>query len=130
MAGYAGGQRHRSVHYLSGGLAVDGAAYRFIMLRFRKTGKPVWAGEIRWVSASENFNNTKRYIVAEPEYADGVATLTVRDIPWTGNIDRIHGPDGEPAGCQQLYRIRLDRRWPASTRHQYGGFAGCAQYAE
>ncbi|MGJ4337264.1 phage head spike fiber domain-containing protein, partial [Klebsiella pneumoniae] len=37
----------------------------------------------------ENFNNTKRYIVAEPEYADGVATLTVRDIPWTGNIDRI-----------------------------------------
>ncbi|MCJ5222695.1 hypothetical protein LNT09_27330, partial [Klebsiella pneumoniae] len=34
-----------------GGLAVDGAAYRFIMLRFRKTGKPVWAGEIRWVSA-------------------------------------------------------------------------------
>ncbi len=72
-----------------GGLAVDGAAYRFIMLRFRKTSKPVWAGEIRWVSAGENFNNTKRYIVAEPEYADGVATLTVRDIPWTGNIDRI-----------------------------------------
>ncbi|SVY69954.1 TipJ family phage tail tip protein [Klebsiella pneumoniae] len=72
-----------------GGLAVDGAAYRFIMLRFRKTGKPVWAGEIRWVSAGENFNNTKRYIVAEPEYADGVATLTVRDIPWTGNIGRI-----------------------------------------
>ncbi|RUL17508.1 hypothetical protein ELP98_15355, partial [Klebsiella pneumoniae subsp. pneumoniae] len=72
-----------------GGLAVDGAAYRFIMLRFRKTGKPVWAGEIRWVSAGENFNNTKRYIVAEPEYADGVATLTVRDIPWTGNIVRI-----------------------------------------
>lgn len=72
-----------------GGLAVDGAAYRFIMLRFRKTGKPVWAGEIRWVSAGENFTNTKRYIVAEPEYADGVATLTVRDIPWTGNIDRI-----------------------------------------
>ncbi|HBS7843340.1 TPA: DUF1983 domain-containing protein [Klebsiella pneumoniae] len=72
-----------------GGLAVDGAAYRFIMLRFRKTGKPVWAGEIRWVSAGENFNNTKRYIVAEPEYADGVATLTVRDIPWTGKIDRI-----------------------------------------
>lgn len=72
-----------------GGLAVEGAAYRFIMLRFRKTGKPVWAGEIRWVSAGENFNNTKRYIVAEPEYADGVATLTVRDIPWTGNIDRI-----------------------------------------
>ncbi|HHL1437606.1 TPA: TipJ family phage tail tip protein [Klebsiella pneumoniae] len=72
-----------------GCLAVDGAAYRFIMLRFRKTGKPVWAGEIRWVSAGENFNNTKRYIVAEPEYADGVATLTVRDIPWTGNIDRI-----------------------------------------
>ncbi|CAH6283545.1 Chromosome partition protein Smc (plasmid) [Klebsiella pneumoniae] len=72
-----------------GGLAVDGAAYRFIMLRFRKTGKPVWAGEIRWVSAGEKFTNTKRYIVAEPEYADGVATLTVRDIPWTGNIDRI-----------------------------------------
>ncbi|HDU4297198.1 TPA: carbohydrate binding domain-containing protein [Klebsiella variicola] len=72
-----------------GGLAVDGAAYRFIMLRFRKTGKPVWAGEIRWVSTGENFTNTKRYIVAEPEYADGVATLTVRDIPWTGNIDRI-----------------------------------------
>ncbi|MBC8894576.1 hypothetical protein E6P89_27615, partial [Klebsiella pneumoniae] len=72
-----------------GGLAVDGAAYRFIMLRFRKTGKPVWAGEIRWVFAGENFNNTKRYIVAEPEYADGVATLTVRDIPWTGNIHRI-----------------------------------------
>lgn len=72
-----------------GGLAVDGAAYRFIMLRFRKTGKPVWEGEIRWVSAGENFTNTKRYIVAEPEYADGVATLTVRDIPWTGNIDRI-----------------------------------------
>ncbi len=72
-----------------GGLAVDGAAYRFIMLRFRKTGKPVWAGEIRWVSAGENFNNTKRYIAAEPEYPDGMATLTVRDIACTGNIDRV-----------------------------------------
>ncbi|WP_410260319.1 hypothetical protein [Klebsiella pneumoniae] len=72
MAGYAPADSATDPYITSpGGLAVDGAAYRFIMLRFRKTGKPVWAGEIRWVSAGENFNNTKRYIVAEPEYAMG-----------------------------------------------------------
>lgn len=71
-----------------GGLAVDGAAYRFIMLRFRKTGKPVWAGEIRWVSAGENFNNTKRYIVAEPEKASAqsVSDLTSRVTSAEGKI--------------------------------------------
>ncbi len=72
-----------------GSLAIDGPAYRFIMVRFRKTGNPVWAGEIRWVSTGESFNNTKRHIIAEPEYADGVATLTVKDIPWSGSVDRI-----------------------------------------
>ncbi|WP_394854409.1 phage tail tip fiber protein, partial [Leclercia adecarboxylata] len=63
-------------------LGITAAAYRFLKLRIRKVGAPAWAGEIRWRNTS-SFNETNRFVVAEPAYNDdGVATLECDDIPW------------------------------------------------
>ncbi|MBQ5024021.1 DUF1983 domain-containing protein [Klebsiella pneumoniae] len=72
------------------GLAIAGASYRFMKLRIRKVGNPVWEGAIRWITKSgDTFNNTNFITVSEPEYnAQGVATLTASDIKW--NNDTIH----------------------------------------
>ncbi|MEG8662351.1 phage tail tip protein [Klebsiella quasipneumoniae] len=72
------------------GLAIAGASYRFMKMRIRKVGNPVWEGAIRWITKSgDSFNNTNFITVSEPEYnAQGVATLTVSDIKW--NNDTVH----------------------------------------
>ncbi|MFW4194125.1 phage tail tip fiber protein [Klebsiella sp. 10982] len=72
------------------GLAIAGASYRFMKMRIRKVGNPVWEGAIRWITKSgDTFNNTNFITVSEPEYnAQGVATLTASDIKW--NNDTIH----------------------------------------
>ncbi|MDW1402129.1 phage tail protein, partial [Klebsiella pneumoniae] len=72
------------------GLAIAGASYRFMKMRIRKVGNPVWEGAIRWITKSgDTFNNTNFITVSEPEYnAQGVATLTVSDIKW--NNDTVH----------------------------------------
>ena len=72
------------------GLAIAGASYRFMKMRIRKVGNPVWEGAIRWITKSgDTFNNTNFITVSEPEYnAQGVATLTASDIKW--NNDTVH----------------------------------------
>lgn len=72
------------------GLAIAGASYRFMKMRIRKVGNPVWEGAIRWITKSgDSFNNTNFITVSEPEYnAQGVATLTASDIKW--NNDTVH----------------------------------------
>ncbi|WP_374987430.1 phage tail protein [Klebsiella variicola] len=72
------------------GLAIAGASYRFMKMRIRKVGNPVWEGAIRWITKSgDTFNNINFITVSEPEYnAQGVATLTASDIKW--NNDTIH----------------------------------------
>lgn len=72
------------------GLAIAGASYRFMKMRIRKVGNPVWEGAIRWITKSgDTFNNTNFITVSEPEYnAQSVATLTASDIKW--NNDTIH----------------------------------------
>lgn len=72
------------------GLAIAGASYRFMKMRIRKVGNPVWEGAIRWITKSgDSFNNTNFITVREPEYnAQGVATLTASDIKW--NNDTVH----------------------------------------
>ncbi|HID4130107.1 phage tail protein [Pluralibacter gergoviae] len=76
-------------------LRVSSDSYRYLKMRIRKVGTPAWEGTVRWISKSgEAFNNTKAFYFAEPEYLNGVAMLSVQDIPW--------------ADAGTIYQIRLD----------------------
>lgn len=65
-------------------MAIDANAYRFIKLRIKKVGKPVWAGKLLWVGASEQgWSDARSITFDEPEYdANGIATLSIHDIDW------------------------------------------------
>lgn len=65
-------------------MAIDANAYRFIKLRIKKVGKPVWAGKLLWVGASEQgWSDARSITFDEPEYdANGIATLSILDIDW------------------------------------------------
>ncbi|AFJ47130.1 phage tail tip fiber protein [Shimwellia blattae] len=65
-------------------MAVDASAYRFIKLRIKRNGMPVWRGKLWWIGVGETGWSAHRALVfKEPEYdPDGVATLTIQDIPW------------------------------------------------
>ncbi|HBM2881111.1 TPA: DUF1983 domain-containing protein [Klebsiella oxytoca] len=65
-------------------MAIDAAAYRFVKLRLKKVGSPVWAGKLFWIGASEGgWADARALTINEPEYdANGVATLTIHDIDW------------------------------------------------
>lgn len=65
-----------------GSLGVNSSSYRFVKLRIRKFGAPVWAGQLRW-RGTGGFNDTNMFTVAEPAYdANGIATLEFDNIPW------------------------------------------------
>lgn len=65
-------------------MTVDANAYRFIKLRIKKVGKPVWAGKLYWIGASEQgWTDARSISFDEPEYdANGIATLSLHDIDW------------------------------------------------
>lgn len=65
-------------------LVIDANAYRFIKLRIKKVGAPVWAGKLLWIGSSESGWSTDRSIdIDEPEYdSNGIATLSIHDIDW------------------------------------------------
>ncbi|WP_421680532.1 carbohydrate binding domain-containing protein [Stenotrophomonas bentonitica] len=67
-------------------LGIDGNAYRFMKLRMRRTGNPVWLGLIRWTTdADQAWNDGKSTTIAPPAFdAAGVATVDISDIPWSG----------------------------------------------
>lgn len=67
-------------------LGIDGNAYRFIKLRMRRTGNPVWLGLVRWTTeADQAWNDGKSTTIAQPAFdAAGVATVDISDIPWSG----------------------------------------------
>ncbi|HHV4008811.1 DUF1983 domain-containing protein, partial [Klebsiella pneumoniae] len=71
---------YRSPNYM----AIDAAAYRFVKLRLKKVGAPVWAGKLFWIGTSEGgWSDARSLTINEPEYdANGVATLTIHDIDW------------------------------------------------
>jgi len=67
-------------------LAIDGAAYRFIKVRLRKEGAPVWKGTVWWTTdADTTFTAAKSITTPDPSYdANGIATLDLDNIPWNG----------------------------------------------
>ena len=72
-------------------LAVDAASYRFVKLRIRKVGKPVWRGQLRWRDTAA-FNDTNMVTLPEPAFdAGGVATVDFSDIKWNtlANVAQI-----------------------------------------
>jgi hypothetical protein len=68
------------------GLAIDGASYRFIKLRMRKIGSPVWKGQVWWTTDADTaFTAAKSTTIAQPSFdANGIATVDIDNIPWNG----------------------------------------------
>ncbi len=68
------------------GLAIDGASYRFIKLRMRKIGSPVWKGQVWWTTDAETaFTAAKSTTIVQPSFdANGIATVDIDNIPWNG----------------------------------------------
>lgn len=66
------------------GLLVDGTTYRFLKLRVKRVGTPVWAGRLQWnTEAAPIWNEARSMVVPEPLWdALGVATIDFQDIPW------------------------------------------------
>lgn len=69
-------------------MTIDAAAYRFIKLRLKKIGNPVWKGKLWWIGAGETgWIDGRTLVIDEPEYdVNGVATLTLHDIPWNASV--------------------------------------------
>lgn len=68
------------------GLAIDGASYRFIKLRMRKIGNPVWKGQVWWTTDADTaFTAAKSTTIVQPSFdANGIATVDIDNIPWNG----------------------------------------------
>ncbi|MBS6910474.1 MAG: hypothetical protein KH218_24430, partial [Klebsiella sp.] len=70
-------------------ISISGKAYRFLKLRLKKTGTPVWSGQVRWRYEGQTFNDSRMLTVAEPDYdGSGRAVLSIQDIPWGGADDK------------------------------------------
>lgn len=70
------------------GLAIDGAAYKYVKARINKTGNPVWVGTVSGYSAGGAVLATQT-LPAPAFQADGDATIDFKDIAWAGTVDRI-----------------------------------------
>jgi hypothetical protein len=72
------------------GLALDANTYGQVRLRIRKTGNPVWEGQLWWrFTGDASWLTGQRVTVTEPTYdANGIGLITVNPA-WTGSIDRI-----------------------------------------
>ncbi|MGM1331414.1 hypothetical protein ACS0TW_37160, partial [Klebsiella michiganensis] len=58
-------------------------------LRLKKTGTPVWSGQVRWRYEGQTFNDSRMLTVAEPDYdGSGRAVLSIQDIPWGSADDK------------------------------------------
>jgi len=65
------------------GLNIDAASYKFVKLRIIRTGKPVWAGQLRWTGTAGQFADARMMTLPEPAFdAGGVATIDFSDIKW------------------------------------------------
>lgn len=71
---------------------VPGSTYKFVKLRIKRVGSPVWVGELWWRATTDGaFSSTRKVSVPEPVFgADGIASLEFDGIAWgAGTIDQI-----------------------------------------
>ncbi len=70
------------------GLDIDGGAYRFVKLRIKRVGSPVWAGRLQWATAAAPvWSDTRAVTVPEPVWdRDGVATIDFQDVGWWPSV--------------------------------------------
>lgn len=89
-------------------LAVDGSAYRFVKLRVKRVGSPVWNGFLQWITATDQaWNTQKRAAIPEPAWdVNGVATVDVQDIAWwPATVDAIRLQLGAAQTVANYYLI-------------------------
>jgi Phage-related protein, tail component len=64
------------------GLGVDSTSYRYVKMRVKRVGNPVWLGKISWKLAN---NSTGDATATEPTWdANGIGVVDLDDIPWSG----------------------------------------------
>lgn len=70
------------------GIGLDGDAYRFLKTRVKRSGSPVWAGELGWRTSGGDWSTAA---LKEPVWDPaGIGTVDLEEIPWTGvTVDQI-----------------------------------------
>ncbi|ABK00169.1 central tail fiber J [Xanthomonas phage Xop411] len=70
------------------GLGVNGNAHRYVKMRIKRVGTPVWSGQLGWRSAGGTWSSLA---LSAPTFdANGVATVDANDIPWADTtVDQI-----------------------------------------
>lgn len=74
------------------GLAIEGQSYRFVKLRIKKVGNPVWQGQVRWRKPGDGASTwSGPNTIPEPSFdANGVTAVSWQDIAWwPATIDQI-----------------------------------------
>lgn len=73
---------------VSPALQVDGDRYRYVKARLRRVGTPItWQGKLAWTAQG---GGAGEVTLTEPTWdGNGVGTLDVHDIPWSGTITGI-----------------------------------------
>lgn len=89
-------------------LGVDGSAYRYMKLRIKKVGAPVWKGQVQWTTTTDNtFNAAKSMTIPEPSFdANGIATIDFNDIAWwPATVRRVRITLGDTQAAANYYLI-------------------------
>lgn len=89
-------------------LAIDARSYKYMRLRMKKVGSPIWKGKLYWIGADETgWNDARSFTIPEPEFdpATGVTVLSLPDLLW--------------ATSGTLRRLRLDFSSNQDTNNYY-----------
>jgi len=70
------------------GLGIDSTAYRYIKMRVKRVGNPVWLGQIGWTLTDASTGNAT---AVEPSWDNnGIGVVDLDDIAWSGGtLDSI-----------------------------------------
>lgn len=110
------------------GTLIDGSAYKYLRLRIKKVGNPVWGGRLYWIGADETgWTEGRRLMLPAPDFdpATGISTIAIPDIPWqaSGTIRRLRldFSQGGAADADNYYAVdwlAVGRPTPGASQAQ------------
>ncbi|HBY9809080.1 TPA: carbohydrate binding domain-containing protein [Klebsiella aerogenes] len=110
------------------GTLIDGSAYKYIRLRIKKVGNPVWGGRLYWIGADETgWTEGRRLVLPVPDFdpSTGISIIAIPDIPWqaSGSIRRLRldFSQGGAADADNYYAVNwlaVGRPTPGASQAQ------------
>lgn len=110
------------------GTLIDGSAYKYLRLRIKKVGNPVWGGRLYWIGADETgWTEGRRLVLPVPDFdpSTGISIIAIPDIPWqaSGSIRRLRldFSQGGAADADNYYAVNwlaVGRPTPGASQAQ------------